>query len=276
MKIEIHDGERPEVLRALAGLMSALADANQADREEMDARLDAAVTKVDPVPLTPGDARTQFVVTEATYNGTAIVPAAEVTPKIPTVTDRHGEPVAANNGDTKPKRTRAKKVAEQLQLVPSAIRVPTPLIDRVLLQLTVPEESAAPLAPAAPVAAPEVLTVPVVPSVPTASVPDVSAIQPIPPTSITPGAATASVPPVPPTSVPAAPTTANSGATTVADTPKTFPELMRAISPALASKKLTADQLNAACAQAGATNLQGLLQNQGLVPAVFELVRGAL
>ena len=112
------------------------------------------------------------------------------------------------------------------------------------MQLAIPEVPAAPLAPAVPAAS----------SAQTAETP-VATLVPVVPAAI-------ALP-----SAPAAPTS---------DALTTFPTLMRALSPALASKKLTAEALNEACAQAGCTNLQGLLQKQELVPTVYALVAGAL
>ncbi len=106
------------------------------------------------------------------------------------------------------------------------------------------------------------------------AVPDVPQVthSEAPAAPLVPAAPAAPAAPPPPSTAPVAvPAPAGDAAA-----PATFPTLMRALSPALASQKLTAEALNVACSTAGCTNLQGLLQKQELVPTVWALVQGAL
>lgn len=288
MRIKIDGNEREYELRALAVLFGLLADGRAAKEAEWRREEQLAGKVPGPIPnvrtgevftaplsdlvrsLKPNDSppvNTQFEVVDFTDTSITIAPVStefpfsptsidprdagfqghtDVTPTQPTVPIAPAE--AANETKT-PRKPRAKKGGEQLQLVPAAPEAsPAP---------PAPEAPPAPLAPAvpeAPVAAPAPVTAPVAPQAPAA---------------------------------PATP------AATLTDVPQTFPEFMRKISRALASKKLTADALNTACkwaaeqrakeeppgsvyAGAGVTNLQGLLQHQDLVPAVFGLVGGHL
>lgn len=200
MRIKIEGYEESYELRALATLLTALADHREAQPPEGAVLPFVAAS---PVELSAGDAPSPFIPEPAAP--AVAVPEAPAAPAVPAA----------------PRKSRAKKAVEtasqQVPLIPEAPTAPT-----------------APDAPEAPIetAAPAVPTAPVVPPAPVA---------------------------------PSA-------------TPSNFAELMRALAPLLAGGKLTADNLNRACAEAGCTNLQGLIQNQALVPSVFvhPLVQAAL
>ncbi len=230
MRIKIGDYETPAELMLLSGFLRELALIRKGTQAENAAMLLGA-PKADPIPLTEGDAPTQFDVSAATE---PVAPPAADASEVPSEV----EPTKRT------RRTRAQIAADKLAAAPAAPVDPDgkPAVNHgEAYPYQAPEVPAAPLAPAVPAAPPGAGS----------SVPVVNATNATLPTPTTPSAPTG-------------------------DAPTTFPTLMRALNPALASKKLTAEALNEACAQAGCTNLQGLLQRQGLVPTVYALVAGAL
>lgn len=239
MKITIDGHEPAYVLRAISAALASIA--KEKWTSVVLSRNEGGCTgDPDPIPLTDGDAPAR---SGPVPGGTVIVAGMPGTGVVlapvgdPTETTELAHPVGA-----KLKRTRAARAVAQLSLAPTAPEVPavTPLVPSV----------PAVTAPAAPVAE--------VPSVPT--------------------------PPV--TIVTASGTTGDVAQVThsaPADSPKSFPELMRLLAPALASKRLTGDGLNAAVVAAagdaklaGVDSLQGLIQNQQLIPAVYAYVLTAL
>lgn len=231
MRIKLDGYEPAHELRALSAMLLVLADHRGEDRYSV---------KLDPVPLSDGDAPTQFVGTDTTADTMTIRPIAPDESTVTIAGVAGFGPLLVPESTltlTKPKRTRAARAATQLSLVPTA-----PVAVEVA-----PEAPPTPLVPAAPPALAE----------PSPVTPMVQVAAPVAPT-------TPVVPALPPQ------------ASAVPGEPKTFPELMRALSSALASKRLTGDALNAACAANGATNLQGLLQQPALVPAVYAAVLAGL
>lgn len=269
MRIKLNGREAAYELRALSAMLLVLANHRGEDRYSVKFDYEP---KSDPVPLAPGDAPTQFDVTD-TMTLRPIAPDERVEQLgqlLAAVSDRHDQIItdtmAAVPVDLpKPKRTRASRAVAQLSLVPT---VPSAAAE------ATPEVPPAPLVPSLP-DSPPVAATPTVPETAAHALPTVPAVA-------TPATTALSVP-----TAPSAPT---------ADGPKTFPELMRALSSALASKRLTGDALNAACERAGREacaeyeakhgikapahiaiiNLQGLLQHQALVPAVYAAVLASL
>jgi hypothetical protein len=266
MRIKIDGYEPAHELRALAAMLLAVAEyrGTGCDPKEGISETYAGQTKqVEPVSLTDGD--TAFPFDKVVLTSDPVQPTSDPVQPTPDLITPAITPLEAMAADPPAKRTRAKRAATQLQLVPTMPVVPYggALLpangSRLELALTaeqvastrVSEVPAAPLVPAAPAA--ETAPAVTVPAVPVAEVPSA---------------------PVPSAPAPVAPVS------TIAECPKNFPEFMRAVSPALTAKKITGDDLAAAVSAAaaearltGVDTLQGLVQNQSLVPAVFARLR---
>lgn len=295
MTIEIDEDDNATTLRVLAHAFAEMAEAispvpDQPQNIKVRAGEGVRVPLRDEIPLTDGDAPAQFVVTGTTDTTMSIEPVSTEFPIPPTVvaadSPQPGDKVMVEGPTPTAPRPRRKNTlrksadpapnaGEQLQLpdganpdplyTPAAPTAdPSPASDTERTA-EAPMTAAVPPAPTTIQQIPAAPSSPAVPSATTTSAMMFSAAPaaPVSAHQTSAPAANATPPTVPTPTIPNAAT---------GNVPQTFPELMRAVSPALASKKLSADALNEACATVGATNLQGLLQNQSLVPAVYEIV----